>query len=234
MYANQAKGRLLNLATNFQLEAVLFDLDGTLVDTAPDFFAVLNQLLDQDGLPTLDYAPVRNTVSDGARALVELAYGIKEGDVNFEAKKQALLTAYTQHICVKSHCFDGISELLNTLGEHNIPWGIVTNKPEVYTLALLEGLGLEPGCTICPDHVRQSKPDPEGILKACDLLKSNAANTLYIGDHKRDIEAAKNAHCVSVAAAWGYIKPDDDSNTWQADVHCNTTHDLQKLVISVL
>ncbi len=201
--------------------AVLFDLDGTLLDTAPDFVHVVNTLLAENNRPPLPFDVIRNTVSNGARALITLAFELEESHPDFEPLRERLLALYTEQLAVETKPFNGIKETLAYLADFNIPWGIVTNKPSIYTDKLLQRIALTPaaGTVICPDHVSRSKPDPEPLLLACQQLTCSPSKSIYIGDHRRDIEAGKNANMTTIAAAYGYVHRDDPAESWQAD-HC--------------
>jgi 2-phosphoglycolate phosphatase len=198
------------------IKAVVFDLDGTLVDTAPDFIYVLNKLRAEKELPPLSAQPIRNTVSEGARALVTLGFGLEEGHPQFEPLRLRLLEIYTHHLAVHSALFDGMAEVLDFLQQQQLAWGIATNKPEIYTIPLLAALGLTPDCVICPDHVQQRKPHPESIYLAAELLHCQPEQILYVGDHARDIECGRQAGCPTIAAAYGYINNPADVDQWQA------------------
>ncbi|MBR9910104.1 MAG: HAD-IA family hydrolase [Gammaproteobacteria bacterium] len=198
------------------IKAVVFDLDGTLLDTAPDFVHVLNRMRDEANLPPLAEPVIRNTVSDGARALVSLGFGLTEGEPGFEPLRQRLLDLYLEHLAVQSGPFPGIPELLDFLHSRGLAWGIATNKPEIYTTRLLEALQLQPDCVICPDHVQHPKPHPESMHLAANLLRCKAEEIIYVGDHSRDIDCGKQANCITIAAAYGYIKDPHEVSAWQA------------------
>ncbi len=200
------------------LKAVLFDLDGTLLDTAPDFVVVLNKLLAENGHAPLPAERIRATVSNGARALVTLAFGLEEGEPGFEPLRLRLLELYSGHLAIATQPFPGILALLERLVEHDIAWGIATNKPHVYTKPLLAALDFpsRPGSVICPDHVNERKPHPESIYLACRQLDCHHSEVVFIGDHRRDIECGQNAGAVTIAAAYGYIEDGDDPCQWQA------------------
>lgn len=220
------------MSTKKQLEAVLFDLDGTLIDTAPDFAVVVNQLCQHHGRPTITYEAIRNTVSHGARALVSLAFDIGEDDPAFAALRQQLLDRYSQHLAVKTSLFPGMAELLLWLDQQALPWGIVTNKPRLYATAIIDALQLADRCgtLICPDDVNNTKPDPEPMLLACRQLDRLATGTVYIGDHRRDIEAGRNAAMTTIAANYGYIDPADPVDNWQADFSVEQAADIMPLL----
>lgn len=215
------------------IAAVLFDLDGTLVDTAPDFARVLNQLRADDQLPPLPYDMIRSQVSNGARALVKLGFALDEHSDDFAHRLEKLLSLYEQGLAVESKLFDGLDTSLCWLEQHKIPWGIVTNKPSRYTLPLLRGLQLDQRCavTVCPDHVTHKKPHPEPLLTACDWLSVDPLKTLYVGDHIRDIEAGHAAGNITLAAAWGYLEQDTDIDDWQADVILRTPTELHGFLL---
>lgn len=216
------------------IAAVLFDLDGTLVDTAPDFVRLLNQLRGEDNLPPLPYADIRNQVSNGARALIKLGFDLTEDSANFTARLDTLLQRYEQELAVESCLFPGLNETLQYLEQHEIPWGVVTNKPSRYTLPLLRGLQLDQRCavTVCPDQVVNKKPHPEPLLTACDWISVDPAQTIYVGDHVRDIEAGNAAGNFTIAAAWGYLEQDTDINRWNADLIIQTPSQLTTFLVS--
>lgn len=202
-----------------QLKAVLFDLDGTLIDTAPDFIYVVNELLAQDKLPPLDQALIRATVSDGSRALIRLAYQLEEDDAKIEPLRQRLLSLYENNIATHSRPFAGINDLLAKLAENNIVWGISTNKPEFYTSLLMAQLRMDPppAIVLSPDQVPNAKPAPDSLFIACDAIGCNVNEAVYIGDHLRDIDCGRNAGMPTIAAAYGYIPPGQSASEWKAD-----------------
>ena len=220
------------MTTSTSLQAVLFDLDGTLIDTAPDFAAVVNQLLANHGKAQLPYDAIRETVSHGARALVTLAFDLQEGDEGFDALRQELLDLYSQHLSVETALFPGIHELLLWLENSNIPWGIVTNKPRQYAEPILADLLISERCSamVCPDDVTHTKPDPEPMLLACEQIGCEAQHTIYIGDHRRDIDAGKNAKMKTIAVNYGYIEANDPAENWQADFYVDHADEIQALL----
>lgn len=217
-------------------QAVLFDLDGTLIDTAPDFVLCLNLLRQEHGLTVLSDTNIRKVVSDGARAMISLAFDIKEGDVGFEEKKQRFLDLYEQHIAEKSELFSGLKQCLSLCQDQNIPWGIITNKPRKYSELLLTKLGLMDSLAtlVCADDVVNAKPNKEPMLKACNEINLPGERCLYVGDHKRDIDAGKNANMPTIAAAYGYVHNDDEAQSWQADWTVQSGEELNSLLIQLL
>ena len=218
------------------IDAVLFDLDGTLVDTAPDFVFVLNQLRQQYGLEALPDLPIRQQVSNGAKALIRLSFGDENTNQDFQHQLEALLNLYEQHLAVKSTVFEGLETALEHLEQRSIPWGIVTNKPSRFTNPLVKELNLEHRCAvaICPDQVNNSKPHPEPILTACNIIGARPENTLYVGDHLRDIQAGKNANNTTVAAAWGYLNEGEHAEDWQADIIMATPNDFSQWILGLI
>ncbi len=207
-------------ALQTSIECVLFDLDGTLIDTAADFRLVLNQLLQEHSKTSLPIEAVHRTVSDGARALVKLAFEIDEDQADFPALHQRLLELYYNQLnSTEAALYPGLDSLLQQLEAQEIPWGIVTNKPEKYSIRLLAQLQLTHrySVLVCPDHVSETKPDPEPILLALQKLGCNSERAVYIGDHVRDVQAAKNADVIAVAAAYGYLSENTKVEEWYAD-----------------
>lgn len=205
--------------------AIFFDLDGTLVDTAPDFHAGVNRLRHQRGLPALPYDTIRAVVSEGARAVIAAGFPDLEPDSpEFDALRQQFLAEYSVHLADHSRLFDGLDRVLQALETRNIPWGVVTNKASTYTNPLMAALALDQrsAATICPDHVSQTKPHPEPLFKAAELAGVNPAQCIYVGDHVRDIEAGRRAGMLTVAVGWGYVQAGDSPASWGADVLCES------------
>lgn len=202
------------------IECVLFDLDGTLIDTAPDFIAVLNRMLCKHDRPELPPDTIRATVSNGARALISMGFEVQENDAAFPNLLAELLDGYHEELlCTQARIYPGMDLLLEQLDSQGIQWGVVTNKPEKYSLRLFEQLGLLERCKVlvCPDHVENSKPHPEPILLACERFSCDLERTVYLGDHHRDMIAAKNADVIAIAALYGYLSGDDRVEEWGAD-----------------
>jgi len=202
-----------------RLEAVIFDLDGTLLDTAPEFIAAVRTLRAEHDLTPLPDAAVRAAVSDGARAMVALALNISRDDDAFESQRRRFLEIYASLLGSATTVYAGIVELLALLKEADIPWGISTNKPSYLTNPLIETMAFDPApaSIVCPDHVSRPKPDPEPLLLNCSQLACRPGATVCIGDHPRDIQAGKAAGMYTIAAAYGYVHPDEPIEEWDAD-----------------
>ncbi|ORU93151.1 MAG: haloacid dehalogenase [Cycloclasticus sp. symbiont of Poecilosclerida sp. N] len=218
-----------------RVDAVLFDLDGALIDTAPDLAAALNAVLKKNNRSTLPYSAIRPTVSNGANGLIKLGFGDSLSSEQHEKIKADLIAYYQQHIADKSRLFEGLDSALLHLERNNIPWGIVTNKPEYLTRPLLKKLSLldKSSCVVCGDQVANSKPHPEPIFLACKQLDVMPENTLYIGDAERDIRAGRLAGLKTIACAYGYIPDTEDINAWQANTLVETPQELLALLTSI-
>ena len=199
--------------------AVLFDLDGTLIDTAPDLARALNQVLLEDGHEPLPFAAIRSHVSHGSAALIRLAYTLAAGSPAFEARRQRLLDAYHAAVAVESRLFVGMGAVLQRCEEMALPWGIVTNKPGWLTAPLLRALALDAraACVVAGDSTLRSKPHPDPLLAAAAALGLAPATCLYVGDAERDVSAAHAAGMPAVVALYGYLGRDDDPQAWGAD-----------------
>ena len=173
---------------------------------------------------------IRETVSNGARALIKLAFDLDVEDDDFISKHSELLAMYEASIADETVFFPGIDLFLKQLEDKSIPWGIVTNKPSRFTLPLLEKLQLDRRCsvTICPDDVTNSKPHPEPLFLACNRLNCTPEKSLYVGDHVRDIEAGRSAGMITIAARYGYIDAPDQVDEWQADLIIDHGDELVK------
>jgi len=198
---------------------LLFDLDGTLIDTAPDMHAALNAIRAQESLPALTLESVRPHVSRGGLALTRLGFSDSHSETEIEALRQRFLEHYRENICLHSRLFSGMDAVLSHCQEHSIRWGIVTNKPEWLTYPLLEALQLrQPLCSlVCGDTTKERKPHPLPLLTASRECQHLPQQCFYVGDDPRDIEAGHAAGMHTVAAAWGYLAEDVDIRSWQAD-----------------
>lgn len=217
----QQSNAIHNTAAN-TVKAVLFDLDGTLIDTAADFIRIIQAMCVEAGRPVVDADLIRSQVSEGARAMVHLVYPEMAVDsAEFLAHRQAFLDRYSQNIAVDSDLFEGMYALLEHLEARDIPWGIVTNKPRGLSEALLAALNLTTRCAVlvCPEDVTKAKPDPEPMFLAANQLNIAAETIVYVGDHPRDIDAGRNAGMPTILAAYGYLplQHKDNLTAWQAD-----------------
>ena len=214
--------------------AILFDLDGTLADTAPDLAAAVNRLRTERGLEPTPYALLRPTASAGARGMIGAAFGLTPADESYEALRLAWFDHYQQNIAAHTTLFGGVTELLAGLTQAGIAWGIVTNKPARFTDPLVPQIGLaHAGCIISGDTTGHAKPHPEPLLEGARRLGVAPEDCWYAGDDLRDIEAGRAAGMVTVACAWGYCGAIEPSN-WAADHLLDTPVDLLELVHSVL
>lgn len=190
----------------FNTELVLFDLDGTLVDTAPDFHQSINTILTKYEYPKVDMGTLRTYVSEGSSELIKFAFNIDQDNQMFNQLKKEFLKEYKENLTNLSKPFDGISDVINFLNMNNIPYGIVTNKPNDYAEPLINNFDLFNDCKIlvCPDHVKISKPNPEGILLACNKLSVLPEKTIYLGDHNNDLKAGVSAGTKVIGCGYGY------------------------------
>jgi len=197
------------------LAAVLLDLDGTLLDTAPDLARALNALRGERQLPPLAFAAIRPQVSHGATAVVRAGFP-DAGEAQFEPLRARFLELYRAGLAIETRLFAGFDEVLSQLEGHRIPWGVVTNKPAWLTVPLMQALGLyqRAGCVLCGDSLPVRKPDPLPLLTAAAQLKVEPTRCLYLGDALRDVQAARAANMVALGASFGYIGAQDDVAAW--------------------
>ncbi|OOC10549.1 MULTISPECIES: phosphoglycolate phosphatase [Thioalkalivibrio] len=198
--------------------AVLFDLDGTLLDTAPDMHAALNRLLAENDRAPLPFDAVRNHVSHGSHALVTLAFP-DAPDEQTEALKKRYLEIYARDLCIATALFPGMDALLNEIEARGWRWGVVTNKPAWLTEPLLEALGLAPrmSAIVSGDSLNRRKPDPDPMWLAARQTGLEPAHHCYWGDAERDIAAGRAAGMSTLIAAWGYIDAGQNTDGWGAD-----------------
>jgi N-acetyl-D-muramate 6-phosphate phosphatase len=207
--------------------AVLFDLDGTLADTAPDLAAALNKLRADQGLEPVPLERLRAFASAGARGLVHAGFGVKPGDADYNALREAFLEAYRENTCVETRLFPGIAELLADLGRRSLPWGIVTNKATRFTDRIVATLGLTPACVVCGDTTEHLKPHPAPMRHAAEQLKLEPGACVYLGDDLRDVQAARAADMRAIAVGWGYHHPENGGpRSWKADAVIAHPQDL--------
>jgi len=213
-------------------QAVLFDLDGTLIDTAPEFIHIGLQLRAAAGLAPMSGDIIRQSVSGGAISMVQTALELSATDPQFETWRQQFLTLYEAELGQYSAPYPGLVELIAELHGAGVSWGVVTNKLERFAAPLMNRMPFDPpaGAVITPDHVAQPKPDPEAILLACKHLGASPKHSLFIGDHLRDIEAGKSAGCYTIAAAYGYLAAEESASLWGADAVALSSEHLADLI----
>lgn len=211
---------------------MLFDLDGTLIDTARDMVGVLLNQLRDEGHEPIEYELARSNVSHGSAGLINLAFP-NVSDEEHERLRTDYLDRYEEAVCVDSVLFPGLESLLDILQEAAIPWGIVTNKPARMTVPLLDALDLRrrAACMISGDTIPERKPDPAPMLLACKHTGIAPHKTVYVGDAARDIEAGKAAGMFTIAASYGYIPADDDPSAWGADIIVKDTQELTTILL---
>ncbi|MBU0751585.1 MAG: phosphoglycolate phosphatase [Gammaproteobacteria bacterium] len=201
-------------------EAVFFDLDGTLADTAPDLAGALNKLLAEHGRTALPQAVLRPHVSAGARGLLRVGFDIAPDDTAYPALHKRFIELYEDVLCEATTLFPGIDALLDSLDAQGIVWGVVTNKPERLTLPLMEALGLtkRAAAIVGGDTTARSKPDPLPLIHACSVAGVAANASMYLGDDLRDIQAGAAAGMCTVAVTWGYLGDGPAIDQWGADI----------------
>lgn len=217
------------------LKAVFFDLDGTLLDTSEDLGHALNQVRREQGLEDIPQAIIREQVSNGATALIKLGFGPLEED-KLVPLRQRLLDMYLQHIALHTKPFEGIEELIEQLTRREIPWGIVTNKPQIYTAELMRyfEFASPPCATVSPDQVGVGKPNPAGLLYACEAAGCAPKDAIYIGDHLRDIECGHNAGMPTIAVGYGFTSHADEHRSWNATHVADQVSDIWPIIHSYL
>ena len=214
--------------------AVFFDLDGTLIDTAADMGGALNRVLEKHKRPTVSPADYRSSVSHGSIALLKLGFPELDPTTDMHDLRLEFLSAYADDVCSGSVPFDGVEELLATIEMHNIPWGIITNKPEAPTLVLLDALDLTRRCCsiVAADTTTHAKPHPAPMNLACKRANVIPAECFYVGDAERDIQAGRAVGMRTFVAGWGYIdSTTDDTTTWGANVHLSAPTDLLEHIV---
>ncbi len=214
------------------IHTVLFDLDGTLIDTAPDMANALNILLQEEGYVPLAFDTIRPVVSNGSVALVNLGFPDVKDEQKLSHLKQRYLDIYQQNLCVDSQLFPGMNQLIQHIEDRQMNWGVVTNKPGWLTDPLMQQIGLaeRAACIISGDTTANRKPHPEPMYLACRLADSAAEHCIYIGDARRDIEAGNNAGMQTVVASYGYIGEWENTHEWGADHMVDTPEDIIRLI----
>ncbi|HDP88604.1 MAG TPA: phosphoglycolate phosphatase [Thioalkalivibrio sp.] len=211
-----------------QIRTVLFDLDGTLLDTAPDMAAALNAVLAEEGFPQLPFAHIRGHVSHGSNALVKLGFGQEQDEADFQRRRQRFLDVYNENLHLDTELFPGMASLLAYIERHGMNWGVVTNKPAFLTDPLMASLGLaaRAACIVSGDTTDERKPHPKPMLHACELAGSHADECVYVGDASRDIEAGRRAGMATLVALYGYINEFQKPEEWGADAMINEPREI--------
>ncbi len=206
--------------TSQGIRGVLFDLDGTLIDSAPDLAGAANRLRADHGLPALPLAALRPMVGSGARGMVGIAFGVKPGEPRFEELRDAFLAHYEAGLLQSTQPFEGVDALLSALEDAGTPWGIVTNKATRFTSPIVAGLGLaqRAAVVVCGDTTPHSKPHPEPLFAAARAMGLPPESVAYVGDDLRDAQAARAAGMPMIAATWGYLGLGEPVEAWGADV----------------
>jgi 2-phosphoglycolate phosphatase len=208
--------------------AVLFDLDGTLVDSAPDLAGAANELRQSEGLHALDFAALRPMVGTGARGMLDAAFGIGPGHARYEHLREQFLLRYEARILRETRVFAAMQPVLQSLERAALPWGIVTNKIARFSVPLVQGLGLmqRSAVLISGDSTAHAKPHPQPLLEAARRLGIEPSRCVYLGDDQRDVQAGRAAGMAVLAAAWGYLGRGESVHAWQADAVLNEPHEL--------
>ena len=215
-----------------KFSAVLFDLDGTLADTAPDLGQALNQMLESRGLKSVETHEIRAYASSGAAGLIRKGFGFTRESEGFEELRAEFLSNYEKKLVDSSKLFEGIRELLKIIDNKLLLWGVVTNKSHRYTIPVLRGLKLldRAGCVVSGDTTAFLKPHPAPLIRAADDLKLKPSDCIYVGDDERDIKSAKSAGMKSVAALYGYLGDGSPPSKWGADFTIHKPLDLLKIL----
>lgn len=216
-----------------RIQAVLFDMDGTLLDTAKDFYAILQSMRAERHLPALtDEATFRQHVSRGAQAMVAYAFTLEPDSPDLNPLRDEFLARYDLQHAQFTAPFPGVLDLLKRLEHADIRWGVATNKPLRFAQPIMDALGLSSRSAVllCPDHVENSKPAPDMLLAACEQLQLDPRAVMYVGDDKRDIDAGRAANMHTVAVRYGYILPGDNPSNWGADAVLESISELETLL----
>ena len=201
-------------------ECILFDLDGTLADTSIDMCNALNKVLTKYKFKNVDCSGLKTHISKGAVGIIDYASVINQRSIDSSLLRSEFLQEYSENTFIYTKMIDGMEKLLEHIEKNNIKWGIVTNKHSKYVNKILEGFALSNRvkCLVTGDMLQETKPNPEGLLLAANILNVNLNDTIYVGDDERDIIAGKNAGMKTVAADFGFVNKDYDIFSWNADV----------------
>lgn len=221
-------------APRFAVRAVLFDLDGTLADTAPDLGGAVNRMRARRGLDALPIERLRPVASAGARGMLGVGFGLAPSDAGYDALREEFLIEYAGALDRDSRLFDGVADCLAALGARGLPWGVVTNKATRFTGPVVAGLGLDGAAVvIAGDTTPHAKPHPEPLFEACRRLGVAPQDAIYVGDDLRDVQAARAAGMPAVAAGYGYLGESPDLAAWGADAVIDTPLALLDLLVDV-
>ena len=217
-----------NVTNTTLIKGVLFDLDGTLLDTAPDMADALNAQRAQHQLAPLPFAVIRPYVGYGTRALLKIGFEIDDTHANYQAMAAEYLDLYEQHIIKKTAFFPHVEQVLTELDAASLPWGIVTNKPKRFAHPLFDAFGLvnRAACLVCGDTLPKRKPHPDQILYAAAHMQFNTSDLVYVGDTDIDVAASKQANMPALVALYGYIHADENPYAWQANGYLQSILDI--------
>jgi phosphoglycolate phosphatase len=212
--------------------AVLFDLDGTLIDSAPDLAGAANDMRVERGLPQMPYAQLRPIVGSGARGMLGRAFGSAPGDAEFESLRDEFLSRYETRMTRETRVFASMAPVLERLRSYGLPWGIVTNKATRFSEPLVAAMGLhtDAAALVCGDTTPHAKPHPAPLFEAARRMGFAAADCFYVGDDLRDVQAGRAAGMTTVAAAWGYLGEGESIEAWGADHVIQTPGQLLTLL----
>lgn len=207
---------------------ILFDLDGTLVDTAPDLGYALNLQRERHGLPFLPQEQIRPYASHGSKGLLWIGFSLTPEDPDFGEMRTEYLDLYDQVFTRSPVLFDGMAALLQEIEARKLPWGIVTNKPRRFSEPIIHATGLSQriSCLVCADDALNAKPHPDTLLMACRMTGKVPQDCIYVGDAERDVQAGKAAGMKTIVALFGYIDDTDQPDLWGADVMIQHPHEL--------
>ncbi len=216
------------------IKGVLFDLDGTLLDSAPDFVFCLNHLLQRFSIPDVDIKLIRGKISDGSSSLIELGFGAEVEKEKLSSLKEDLLKLYEDNLLRFGEVFKGVGSLIKYLEDQNISWGIVTNKPVKYARRIINECEELHSCQIliCPEDISITKPAPEGILLACEKLSLDPKDVIYVGDHMNDIKAAEHAGAIAIGCTYGYALT--NTNIPKRHLNARSINELEQHIKSLL
>lgn len=213
-------------------DLISFDLDGTLLDTAKDFHFAINKLKSHYGLPPSEYEDIKSRVSEGALNLIRFAFESQAKEKSLELLNKELLELYDSCCLINTTPFEGIQDLLEQISSAGLKWGIVTNKPEVYSKKIVNHFfrDQKPNFLITPEISGERKPSPKGLIKACQITGSRPNASFYVGDHLIDIEAGKKANMITIAAAYGYIPKDQSPKKWNAEYIAKSPKEIKNFI----